>query len=216
MQPVPASSLNPDAGSHAVTADPLEVEAAVRAGDETVRRVPYFLWRYGERGRRFGHSDSAWLVNLVSLPQTVVDQQIGWLGNLLSNRGMPQLLLERHLLVLHDALEQTLPGKASEYAKLRAAAEMLRRQRTRILSDEAMKRIGAVFEAAAGDEWRHERERAGVGELLAAAVADEQTGVVNAVTSLTGWLTDPARFSERWVAAVRQAVSAARDQAHPR
>ena len=213
MQGGPASTLNPDAGFHAISADPREVAAAVRAGDESVRRVPYFTWRYGERGRRFGHSDSAWLANLAGWSQEQVNQQVAWLGVLLSARGMPQLLLERHLRVLHTALIQAVPERASDYAKLLGAADTLRQARVAVLDDASLAQVASTFEAAVGDEWA--AERAGVGELLVAAVADEQNGVERAVASVTEWLADPARFSPTWIAAVHQAVAQARARCRP-
>jgi hypothetical protein len=47
-----------------------------------------------------------------------VERQIGWLAA----RGMPRLLLEEHLRILHEELLAAVPDRASEYAVLRAAA----------------------------------------------------------------------------------------------
>jgi hypothetical protein len=210
----PAASLNADAGHHGITADPREVEAAVRAGEETLRRVPYVTWRFGDRGRRFGHSDSAWLAGLTWLAQEELERQIGWLGELLSARGMPRLLLERHLIVLREALAAAVPERAGDYAKLGVAAEHLRRVRVNHVAETSAARIAAGFDAAVGEEWAS--ERVGVGELLVAAVADEHAGVEHAVSSLMEWLTDPERFSATWIAAVKETVSEARTHARRR
>ena len=36
--------------------------------------------RYGERGRQFTRSDSAWIATLAGHPFPVVERQIDWLG----------------------------------------------------------------------------------------------------------------------------------------
>jgi hypothetical protein len=60
--------VNPDAGDHTVTADPVEVAAARRAASRSWVEGPYEAHRFGARGRRFSHSDSGWLVTLCDLP----------------------------------------------------------------------------------------------------------------------------------------------------
>src|SRR4051812_28593243 len=67
-QPV-AAALNPEAGHHAVTTDPRELRAALRAGEQTQRRFGYYEQRYGERGRAFTRSDSAWIVTVTGEPR---------------------------------------------------------------------------------------------------------------------------------------------------
>ncbi len=83
-------TLNPAAGSHAIPQDARELQAALRAGERTWRKFPYYEWRYGERGQQFTRSDSGWLVTLSSHESVVVNQQIRWLGRVLASRGMPQ------------------------------------------------------------------------------------------------------------------------------
>lgn len=101
--------LNPGAGRHVVAEDPRELRAALRAGVRSWERFPYYERRYGRRGRRFTRSDSAWLVTLASLPQSEVDRQIRWLGQVLAARGMPRWMLELHLEVLHEELVLSVP-----------------------------------------------------------------------------------------------------------
>src|SRR4051812_16513914 len=98
------AALNPEAGNHAVTTDPRELGAAIRVGERTRERFVYYERRYGERGRRFTHSDSAWIVTLAGNPPAVVERQLRWLGSLLAARGMPRWLLEVHLEGLHAQL----------------------------------------------------------------------------------------------------------------
>ena len=91
--------------------DPREIEAAVEAGNVTWERYPYYEWRYGERGRRYTASDSAWLATLSLLDQENVDQQVHWLGRVLAVRGMPRLLLRDHLRTLYQYLCAAAPEK---------------------------------------------------------------------------------------------------------
>src|ERR671933_594218 len=88
-----ASSLNPSAGHHVVTGDPRELAAAERAGERSWTAWTYYERRYGDRGRQFTRSDSAWIAALPGSPASIVERQVRWLGTLLAARGMPRLLL---------------------------------------------------------------------------------------------------------------------------
>src|SRR5690242_4478357 len=79
-----ATSINPSAGQHVVTADPRELAASERAGDRSWSDWTYYARRYGERGRQFTRSDSAWIVTLTSQAPTVVERQLRWLAELLA------------------------------------------------------------------------------------------------------------------------------------
>jgi hypothetical protein len=48
------------------------------------------------------------------------------------------------------------------------------------------------------------------GELIVAAVADEASGMENAVNSIEDWMTDASRFSIGWIQAVRSLIAKAR------
>jgi hypothetical protein len=39
------------------------------------------------------------------------------------------------------------------------------------------------------------------GSLLVSAVADELSGITDTVNAICTWLTDPGRFSEKWIVA---------------
>ena len=127
--PMVLNPLNPAAGDVPIPEDPREVEAALRAGPITHRIFPYICWRYGDRGRKFTQSDSAWLAWLVRHEQSRMKEQVLWLRSVLSNRGMPSWILEIHLLNLHEQLVRSLPEKRSHYEKLVAASNHLRQQR---------------------------------------------------------------------------------------
>lgn len=202
-----ATSLNPSAGHHLVTADPRELAATGRAGERSWTRWTYYGRRYGERGRQFTRSDSAWLATLVASPLAVVEQQIRWLGAVLAARGMPRLLLEEHLEALHEELLVAVPERADEYTVLHQAASALRAERTATVSDAALGTLETAFRQLVAGTGEDDLR---AGALIGAAVADEQAGVARAVESLTEWLADPARFAQDWCAAVAQTLENAR------
>jgi len=206
--------LNREAGAHRIPDDARELDAAIRAGEESLRRAPYYLARFGERGQRFTRSDSAWLATLADTDQGHVDQQVEWLGSVLSARGMPRLLLEQHLEVLADTLAAAVPERAVAYEKLRRAGARLRARRVAALADEDLAALAGRFDALTGEEWA--RPLPGIGALLVAAVIDEARGTERAVSSLVDWVGDRNLFSARWVAAVEETVRAARAQVHRR
>jgi hypothetical protein len=201
-----ATSLNPSAGHHVVTGDPRELAACERAGERSWSTWTYYRRRYGERGRQFTRSDSAWIATLAASPLFVVEQQIRWLGALLAARGMPRLLLEEHLRILHEELVAHVPESAAEYALLLEAADCLRRERDASMPDSTLQALESRFrdlvEGAAEDDMRS-------GALIGAAIADDRAGVAGAVASLMEWLADPARFAPGWLAAVEQTLTLA-------
>ena len=199
--------LNPRAGTHGMPDDLREIRAALRAGEETWRRFPYYARRWGPRGRRFTRSDSAWLVTLCRLGPAELRHQVDWLGRVLAARGMPRWLLEIHLRQLHHTLVEEI-GPSDLYQRLADAAETLHEERRHHLDDDAFARLYAEFDVRVGDDWC-ERMR-GTGGILASAVADDAAGIPRAVESLEGWMTDPDRFPARWIDAVRATLDDAR------
>jgi hypothetical protein len=201
-----ALALNPEAGLHPVCDDPQELAAALRAGQRTWDTFPYYAERYGDRGRAFTRSDSAWIVTLVRSPGTVAAQVL-WLGSVLASRGMPRWLLEVHLEHLHEELVYALPRKLRVYASLQRAAEMLAGRRRARMPDVAFQAIERAFDERADPVWIARLPRTGA--LIAAAVADERDAISRAVPSLASWLSDPTRFPERWVEAVALTIEEA-------
>jgi hypothetical protein len=209
--PVPfttAAVVNPDAGAHRITADPRELEAARAAGERTWTCYPYYAWRYGERGRRFTLSDSAWIATLAQEPDGRVAEQVAWLGVVLASRGMPRRLLEVHLGALAEELTRAVPDRAAAFAKLGRAGAALADARRGHLDDAALAELSSRFDEEAGSEWSARLPRSG--EILASAVADERGGIGAAVTSLEPWFAAPERFPPRFVAAVTGTLAAAR------
>lgn len=208
-----AAALNPEAGTHRVACDPRELLAALDAGESSWEAYPYFEWRYGERGKRFTRSDSAWLVTLSDMKPESVHQQVRWLGHLLSVRGMPQILLEHHLRNLHEALVRAVPERRDRYDKLAEAAAGLEEVRHRHLDDRTFQSLSKEFDERVGRSWSSRLK--GTGKILLSAVADEMAGIDQAVESLESWMTDPSRFPEHWISAVRDTLGKARSEKTP-
>lgn len=208
MDPVFAATINRFAGAHAISSDAQEVAAALRAGEASLREFPYYLARYGERGRLFAGSDGAWLVTVCDAGEEVAREEVLWVGRVLSSRGIPRRLLERHLLVLHGELTRTFAERAPRYAPLAAAAAHL-----------AARRRGRISDAETDELTRGFLDRADpavaarlpeMATILAGAAADEADGIARAVESVESWAADPDRFSPSWISAVEQTLAAAR------
>ena len=202
--------INPLAGNHPVSSDPREVAASAAAGERSWREFPYYEARFGERGRRFGHSDSAWLSLAARHGTEHLTREVLWLAEVLSARGMPQWMLERHLEFLHEALVRAVPERRESYDKLLAAAGMLRERRHWKLGEDDARALAAAFDARVGPEWSARLPH--MGALLAAAVADERNGVARAVASIEEWATDASRFPAEWIAAVHATIAQARER----
>lgn len=202
-----ARDVNPSAGDHVVTSDPAERAAGERATRRSWRRFPYYAARYDGRGRRFGTSDSGWLVTLCDLLPGVAREQVRWLSSVLASRGMPRWMLECHLEYLHDELTRALPAQAARYAILLECARELRESRESHVDPRVFETLAAAFEERTAALPRRVRN---MGELLVAAVADERAGFGNAVSSLEHWATNPDCFPPEWVGAVRETLAEAR------
>jgi hypothetical protein len=208
METTLAFTINPSAGLHAISSSPLEIEAARRATERSVRRFAYYAERYGERGRRFGDSDGAWLATLCRGEEAYVERQVLWLGHVLASRGMPRWLLAEHLDVLHAELVRASPSDAECYRLLGTAAAGLRSRENRHIPAVTARRLAERFaEEADPERVLYIPE---MGRILVAAVADEADGIENAVRSVESWAGDPSRFSEAWCNAVRHTVQRAR------
>lgn len=202
----PVRELNPAAGTHRITTDPLELEAALRAGERSLQRFPYYRLRFGDRGVAFTRSDSAWLVTLCHTGSDLALSQLLWLGGLLSVRGMPRWLLEDHIEVLNQELRQVCGGAASRYGTLLELSSILREMRTRHMPDHRISEVDRRFRTEVGPELAVMMPSAGA--LLAAAAADTADGMVAALPSVSDWLADPDRFPPSWIAAVQMTLEA--------
>lgn len=212
MTPTYAEALNPLAGLHVVTSDPDEVEASRRAAETSLREYPYYRERFGERARMFGASDGAWLVTLCQGERDYVRRQVLWLGTLLSARGVPRWLLERHLEFLHRELLR-LTADVDRCRSLLEAALYLRALRREQVGEREFAALAAAFEARVGPEWA--RRFPGMGSILVSAVADEAAGIGRAAERMAEWAEDGDIFPEPWIAAVRHTLAEARSLVRP-
>ncbi|MEZ4382268.1 MAG: biliverdin-producing heme oxygenase [Nannocystaceae bacterium] len=203
-----AMVLNNEAGAHAIVTAPRPLVAALSAGLRCWRDFPYLEERYGARGRCFTGSDSAWLATLAGATEEAALTKIRWLGRLLAARGLPTLILETHVVRLVDELAAFADAEPAALAPLAAAAQALRDDRAAHLDDADARALEASFAAAVGA-----RDPFATPALVVAAVADECSDHERAVSSLTDWLADEARFGLRWSTAVLDLVDAARDRA---
>ncbi len=201
--------LNPDAGAVPITTDPGELAIAVRAGDVIWRLFPYIRRRYGKRGRRFGHSDVAWLFTLLDREPRERLEQMFWLSDVLSWRGMPSVLLERQLDLLARISAKRLG--APRYRIFVEMAEELRARRRLVFSDTSFDDLSTGFVLRVGDG--PSPFTLSYGALLTSAVADAQLGAEGAVDAITAWLLDPAHSAPNWRRAVSESVDEARSKA---
>jgi hypothetical protein len=206
--------LNPEAGTHPIPEDPAELAAALLAAERALLRMPYFVLRYGERGRRFTRSDSAWLVTLAAQGQPAVDRQVAWLASVLAARGMPSWTLQVHLELLYEALLPAVPARGGDHQRLLAAARRLAEKRQALIPDASITSLERALEPALDpDPAKRLPETAW---LLASALADERDGLKNAEASLLPWLQDRARFSGPFVDGVQETLRQLRLIVHAR
>jgi hypothetical protein len=203
-----ATMLNPHAGSHLITPDLREQAASIRAGDRSLAEFPYYVERYGDRGRLFGHSDSAWIARLATCSDAGMDEQVDWLSTVLASRGMPRWLMVRHLRTLYEELCVSAPERTDKYRALLGAADRLAATLASAIPEHVADRLGLEFDARADTEWRTRLPR--MGRILVAAVADEHLGMDNVVANVLAWATEPERFPASWVDSVHATIAAAR------
>jgi hypothetical protein len=194
--------FNPEAGETPAPHDPVDVAIAEQSARVLWRAFPYFAWRYGERGARFGRSDAGYLLTLADVPEAFALSQIDWLAKLLAARGMPSILLEyqlEHLARLTSRRQR--PGAS----RLRSLAAHLRHGRLAVMDIQ----VALECERLGGAAARGQRRRHGVGRLIASAVADVSLGFGEHAQALTRWFCDTDPDDVAWA----RACAAARDLA---
>lgn len=205
-----ARSVNPEAGDYPIADDPLEWAAAEAAARRSWQECPYYERRYGARGWRFTLSDSGWIATLCALPPPLAQQRIRWLRELLMTRGMPSVLLERHLEFLHAELIGRAPERAPGYSVIAAGVVWLRRERLQLLPESQLEHEASRFDAAA-------RDMPGsiplMGTVLVGAVLDELLGLSPGERSAITWALQRERFTAPWIDAVDRTVASVRQAA---
>jgi hypothetical protein len=193
---VDAGVVNPDAGRHEITGDATLLRAGVRASQRSFDATPYYRMRYGGRGARFASTDTAWLISLAEHEEDQAVRQVRWLSRVLATRGMPSWLLETHLGELVGELREAGGDEAA--GQLPAARHALAAARREHVDDDLLGRAETWLSEALDADLPFR----GAGTLLAAAVADELSGVARDDRAYVGWLTYPERLHPDAAAAV--------------
>ena len=197
------AEINFEAGDHAMPQDPLEIALALRAAKVAWEKYPYLESRYGERGRRFTDSDSCWLLTLARAPRELaVTKALEWLRTILASRGIPTIVLEFHLEAILRAINEEVtdrPAMQNQFGRFLSDREAERR---RLLGTENRSRLIDLFDQRLRTCTGFRTEPAA--ELITSAWVDEHSGIPGALAALRDWLTDAQRFSEDWIATVRE------------
>lgn len=194
------TAVNPEAGDHAMPQSETEIARALRCAEAAWREFPYLEMRYGERGRRFTSSDSCWLVSLVDFDETDLFRALSWLRDLLAGRGLPSLILERHLATIAHDLRLFPPEGGLAERAFAAVSTRLRAEREQVLPAAAQLELVERWEprlaACSGPIV------SGAAAIVVAAKLDAERGVPRAWEATFPWFRDAARFSDSWLATI--------------
>lgn len=194
-----ATALNPEAGDHPVPQNPAILQAAIRGGRRCHAEFSYYERRYGERGRRFTDSDAAWLALLTEQPEEVVNDQVSWLGRVLSSRGMPFLLLERQLELL---LEELATVEAVQVEVLQTVVANLRRQRCDLLSQSRFDELCSAVSKNISETLSVDFPD--LPSVFVAAYIDSIAGIPECMVSLVSWLKDSSTMTEEEILVIAE------------
>ena len=125
---------------------------------------------------------------------------------LLSNRGLPTLVLEAHLQNVARELGELGPGLSWCARRLSQVANTLRTMREDHLPAERCQLLAEDFFA----EVEASVDNARAARLVTAAVSDESAGIPHAVAGLLGWLAGGRSLASPWLAAVEHLIQASR------
>ncbi len=205
-------SLNPEAGQHPIPSDERELRASVAAAHRCWNAFPYFEMRYGDRGKRFAASDAAWLTTLCNLEVGALIDQVFWLADVLSVRGIPTWLLENQLRMLHEELMKARPEEMARYERLLLASDVLRSRRASAFSEEKMVAFGHElkerFFRGSNGPWKD------LCLVLAAATADEVSGIQGSLEAVLSWLRSFVKDTDLDTDALKQLLET-RARSHP-
>lgn len=194
------TAVNPEAGDHAMPQSETEIARALRCAEAAWREFPYLAMRYGERGRRFTSSDSCWLVSLGELDEAELLSALSWLRDLLAGRGLPSLILERHLATIADDLRLHPAEGALAAGAFAAASAHFRAEREQVLPAATQLELVALWEprlvACSGPTVP------GAAAIVVAARLDAVRDVPRAWEATYPWFRDAARFSDSWIATI--------------
>ncbi len=201
------TSLNPEAGNFPISTNPLEIEAAINAGQKCWNEFPYYEQRYGERGKRFTVSDSVWLVNLCELSQALANSQVKWLSNYLAHIGMPTFTMEIQLKYMYEELVKHIPENEVKYKKLLFASELLQNQRNSHIDLALFEEGNSVFSQICDKLKISGHNMKNTGKLILSSIADKRNGIGETKTDFKTWISNPELFSANWIQAIEEAYS---------
>ncbi len=206
-----ASSINPEAGSHAVPQTATEIEIAFEAGKKAWTGFPYLEERFKDRGKRFTASDSCWLVSLFPLEETAIRKNIFWLRGVLSARGLPSIILETHLKEIVSLARARLSYSPETYLGYSNVVNELRMNRLQSLSEDQWNTMANDYDRQFSECDGYKVTRPS--SLVMSAWFDEMSGIRGANLAIENWFGDPSRFSARWIA-LMQNLKKALDNRH--
>lgn len=203
-----ARTLNLESGDFSVPQDPEILRAVLRSTDRVLTDYPYILYRYGDRGRRFTDADGGWLATLPEVDEVIMSDQLDWLRNVLSSRGIPHVIVARHLWLLAEELRGTSYNQEYVLILSGTADSLYGRIDTQIPPEIREQQLSVLCESlgrSSGYSQNNTLCRETI-ELIASAVVDYECGVKKAVESLVGYLTDENRFGSAWTRAIPKIV----------
>lgn len=206
------TSLNPEAGNFPIPTNPLEIEAAITAGMMCWNEFPFYEKRYGERGKRFAVSDSAWLVTLSDLSVELATDQANWLAKYLANLGMPQITMEFHLKYLYQELSKQISENEPKYKTLLLVSDQLKSQRLGKVSSAVFEKSNSMFNEFCLALNVTDLSMKNTGKLITSSIADGRNGMTEAMQNFKTWVTSPEVFSQNWIQAVEKTYSAIENQ----
>jgi heme oxygenase len=197
------TAINFEAGDHAIPQSPAEIAMALRVGKIAWEQFPYLDQRYGERGKRFTSSDSCWLVALTRMPVETATRNLDWLRTVLASRGIPTVILERHLRLIQETLAVEFRDQVEMRTRFDQFLSGLEAERQSMGGVRAhlVEQFDLRFRVCAG------LKVSSAAELIASAWIDEHCGIRGALASVRDWFADSERFSEEWIANVNEFVT---------
>jgi hypothetical protein len=200
MNPEVTKSRNPESGDHGITSDPMEVKAVDQVLANPLHKSVYLLWRFGERGERFGVSDALWIAKVGRQEMDEVAHDLKWLRNVLASRGVPYTILARFILDYNLAIESIDGANRQTARRLLAVMSQWELEMTRFKSSQR------------GKFWLQEIEKyvsvlptslqAEFHELLLASYMDQQNSFGNTYNSIATWIGENVVFNSEWTTAV--------------
>lgn len=143
-------------------------------------RYSYLYDRFGEEGKEYTFADAVWLTSLLSQEKKIVVEQMEWLRSVLSNRGMPHIIIEDFFEI---ALEQEF-GK--RFKPLNFIFKKWAASRQKAISSEGFQKVETeiceIISQLPADKRKEYKT------LLESAYADQLENVSDVYDKLKEWI----------------------------